>query len=445
MGRVRWSLLPLLLLAACTAKESDAPGADDEDWLRSVVVPIDAVEAGVGHADLMALKPIIGSSRIVAMGEIVHRAHELLAFRNRLFQFLVEEMGFRVIAMETGFPESEVLRDFVEGGDVDLDSVAPDVLSWGFDKFRENRELLHWIREYNLNPAHDEMIRIYGFELPGGTQGVYFSHAARFIASLIDYVGRVDADAAESTRARLQPLLPFFDDLTYSTLTQQQRDALSAALNDLVAAVERHRFELVAASSPDEWAWSLQTARTLRQLDDWYRTIPSGWKPTESQPWVPNINEALTARDFGMWENVQWILSKEASERVFLFSHNAHVKNAVAMYPEGPSTVLGQHLKASLGDEVFTIGSVHLSMENQEAFGEYWAGPSALADRLSSLEMPALLLNLRDEPWPEEEREWWTSGQQLDYGFQTVSLAPAGTYDAWLFIERLTPHVPWER
>ena len=97
------SLLPLLVLAACSAEESPAPLAGSEDWLLTSAVPIRSLEAGVGHADLMPLKSMIGSSRIVAMGEIVHRAHELLTFRNRLFQFLVEEMDFRVIAMETGF------------------------------------------------------------------------------------------------------------------------------------------------------------------------------------------------------------------------------------------------------------------------------------------------------------------------------------------------------
>jgi erythromycin esterase len=445
MRIVAFSLLPVLVVAACATEEAPAPGAGEDDWLRSSVIPIAAVEPANEHADLMPLEPLIGTSRVVAMGEIVHRAHELLAFRNRLFQFLVEEMGFRVIAMETGFPESLVLREFVEGGDVDLDAVASEVICWGFDKFHENRELLHWIRDYNLDPANDETVRFYGFELPGGTGGVYFSHAARFIESLVAYVAQASPEVAESIRARMQPLLPFFDDLAYSSLDQQERDRLSATLNDLVAAIEQHRIELVAVSSQDEWAWSLQTARTLRQLDDWYRLTPSGWRPTESQPWLPNIDEALTARDFGMWENVQWILAREASERVFLFSHNAHIQNALAVSPEGPSTVLGQHLKASLGDGVFTIGSVHQTMEDQDAFGEYWAGPSALADRLSGLGIPALLLSVRDQPWPPDEHEWWTSGQRVDYGFTTVSLPPAGTFDAWLYVERLTPYVPWER
>ena len=46
-------------------------------------------------------------------GEAMHDTHEHLAFRNRLFEFLVEQMGFTAIAVETGYSESVAADDYV--------------------------------------------------------------------------------------------------------------------------------------------------------------------------------------------------------------------------------------------------------------------------------------------------------------------------------------------
>jgi erythromycin esterase len=433
--------LTVLWLTACQepGPETTPPGAS---WLDDAVVPIETLSMGSGFDDLLVLEQAIGSSRVVALGEIVHRAHEPLAFRNRLFEFLVEEMGFRVIAMETGLAESAGLRNFIRGGDVDLDEIAPEALGWGGHLYRENRELLQWIREYNQDAPAGDFIRFYGFELPGGTDS-YFSRAGQFVERGLEYVATVDAESANSLRERIGPLLPFFGDLEYSALEVQERDALSAAINDLAAAIEQRRFDLIATSSDEQWAWEYQKVRTVGQLDDFLRLIPAGWKPTPEEPWLPNMNEAMTARDFGMWENVQWILGRERSERVFLFMHNAHLQNALNLRPEGPNWVLGQHLKSALDDDLYSVGTVHNSMVESEVFGVYRAGPSGLAQRLSQLELPLLFLDVRSQPWPDLEREWWTSGQPLDYGFQQASLSPATTYDAWVYLEVLSPYEPW--
>lgn len=49
---------------------------------------------------------MIGKARVVALGEPMHGAHEPMAFRNRLIRFVVEQMGFTAVALESGFTES---------------------------------------------------------------------------------------------------------------------------------------------------------------------------------------------------------------------------------------------------------------------------------------------------------------------------------------------------
>src|SRR5688500_3991761 len=64
-----------------------------ERWAAANAIPLASLEPGTTTTDLRRVGAIIGSARIVALGEPTHGAHEPLAFRNRLFRYLVEELG----------------------------------------------------------------------------------------------------------------------------------------------------------------------------------------------------------------------------------------------------------------------------------------------------------------------------------------------------------------
>jgi erythromycin esterase len=67
-------------------------------WAATHALPITTIESASGASDLLPLESAIGTARVVALGEPMHGAHEPLAFRNRLFRFLVERMGFTAAA-----------------------------------------------------------------------------------------------------------------------------------------------------------------------------------------------------------------------------------------------------------------------------------------------------------------------------------------------------------
>ena len=160
---IRWRAV-IALAPAWVAVHAVAAGAQQNTesfvrWATAHAVPIRSVEPGTGFDDLRRLQPIIGNARIVALGEPTHGAHEPLAFRNRLFQYLVEELGFTAIAIESGLAESRRIFDFVAGGPgADGPDAARKVvrenLTWGFGSFEENEELVRWIRAYNADTTH---------------------------------------------------------------------------------------------------------------------------------------------------------------------------------------------------------------------------------------------------------------------------------------------------
>src|SRR5882762_7369931 len=100
---------------ACAQESSDAL----RDWAITRAIPIRTTDGETTAADLLPLKQLVGLARVVTYGEPTHGSHEPLAFRNRLFRFLVEQMGFTAIALESGFTESSSARSFIEGGEGD--------------------------------------------------------------------------------------------------------------------------------------------------------------------------------------------------------------------------------------------------------------------------------------------------------------------------------------
>ena len=83
-------LLFLSLATVCRAQEAPAAIAA---WASAQARPLAGLELGKGFKDLELLKRLIGSARVVSLGEGMHGSHDFLALRNRMFEFLVEELG----------------------------------------------------------------------------------------------------------------------------------------------------------------------------------------------------------------------------------------------------------------------------------------------------------------------------------------------------------------
>src|SRR5437773_298949 len=94
------------------------PPASFITWANRHAIVLKSVEATADTSDLKAIRSMIGNARVVALGE-THGTHEFLQLRNRLFRYLVEEMGFHAIAVESGVTEAMKAEAYVLGDSVD--------------------------------------------------------------------------------------------------------------------------------------------------------------------------------------------------------------------------------------------------------------------------------------------------------------------------------------
>src|SRR5690242_6048838 len=94
----------------------------------------------VAAATVMGLLP--ARPRLLALGEPTHGESVLLDLRNALFRQLVEQEGYRTIAIESDCLMGMVVDHYVTSGTGTLDEVMRHGFSHEWGAFPGNRELV---------------------------------------------------------------------------------------------------------------------------------------------------------------------------------------------------------------------------------------------------------------------------------------------------------------
>jgi erythromycin esterase-like protein len=100
--------LGLSLASAGSIVAEPAPGAPPADpkvaWLRdNAVVVRSSSQDGDDFSDLQPLRQILGAARVLVLGEATHGDGSTFLAKTRLMRFLHRELGYDVLAFESGF------------------------------------------------------------------------------------------------------------------------------------------------------------------------------------------------------------------------------------------------------------------------------------------------------------------------------------------------------
>ncbi|WP_239097247.1 erythromycin esterase family protein [Asanoa ferruginea] len=118
----------------------------------------------VGITGVLNLFP--ARPRLLALGEPTHGSDVLLELRNDLFRHLVEQEGYRTIAIESDCLMGRIVDDYVTSGAGVLDDVLARGFSHEWGAFPGNRSLVRWMRAHNDARPAEEQVRFAGFDGP---------------------------------------------------------------------------------------------------------------------------------------------------------------------------------------------------------------------------------------------------------------------------------------
>ncbi|MFG3258744.1 erythromycin esterase family protein [Streptomyces sp. NPDC048172] len=172
---------------------------------RDTSIDLSGTTHAVDGTAVMELLP--ARPRILALGEPVHGEPALLDVRNALFRQLVEEEGYRTIAIESDCLAGLRVDDHVTSGAGTLGEVMAHGFShtW-FNASEANRELVGWMREFNEDRPPSARVRFAGFD--GPLEMTAAESPRRALTALHAHLAaRVDATLLPCTEERLDQLL----------------------------------------------------------------------------------------------------------------------------------------------------------------------------------------------------------------------------------------------
>jgi erythromycin esterase-like protein len=363
------------------------------DVVREAAYPL------VGQVeDYDPLIKLIGDAPLVLIGEASHGTHEFYRERAQITKRLIKEKGFTAVAVEADWPDAYRINRYVRGVSNDADSV--EALS-GFKRFPawmwRNADVLDfvgWLRAYNDDLlASATKIGFYGLDL-------YSLHTS--IAAVLDYLDRIDPEAAQRARARYA----CFDHLGkdeqaygYATglgISESCEDEVVSQLLELYQNSSEYAWR-DGRVTPDDHFYATQNARLVMNAERYYRSMFRG----RVSSW--------NLRDAHMVETLESLLAflrtQDSRAKIVVWEHNSHLGDARATYmaQEGEWNV-GQLVRERHGLDAVLIGFT--TYQGTVTAASNWDAPAerkrvrpALASSYEALfhkiDLPRFLLTFR--------------------------------------------------
>ena len=413
--------------AGMTSQDSsigmDASQFDAGSPLPEGLFPIKGTSASLPHDDLAPLLSIIGDSRVVGLGESIHTSGGYSQMKVRLFRYLVEELGFRLYAFETPWPDADLVGDYVSSCNGD----PFDVVSRGLFGVWANRsvlELVQWMCRWNLNHP-DDPVSFFGFDVQqpwddGPRLREFLRVAAPNRAAKLS-LGIDGCDGVNSGTAE-----EYYSNPPSWPLPAAEVARCMAGLDAIDQFMEENRAGLILATSTEAFELAAIASIGIR-----------GWEGIAAFG-DEDLARSIEARDRAMAAVFRRLRAlRYGDAKAAIWAHNGHISTNQHLvdsgFPEGRS--MGTYLKQELGDEYLAIGFTGYNVSiNWPGVGvgptPVPANPESLEARLHELDQPWLLLDL--EP-PLDGTPFLQSGARIET--QGGVMVPREQYRAMIYFE----------
>ncbi|WBQ01979.1 erythromycin esterase family protein [Kribbella sp. CA-293567] len=292
--------------------------AEIQQWLSGTAHPLASLVAGHSTEDLAPLGKALAGVRVVGLGEATHGTREFFQLKHRLFEYLVTELGYSVLAMEASESATPAVDAYVRGGAGDAATVVDGLGFWTW-RTEEVVALVEWMRSYNSGRPAVEQIGFVGID------------PQRCSAS----VAAVRRFLAESVPDRLAAFEEGFGSLAA---------APPGSAPDPERLVVKEAQQLIPfLEAKGASAEVVRHARILERVGDLVSRPKEHKDPAET---------VFAVRDAYLADAIVWLADEDPSRRIAVWAHNGHLA-AGRQSPE--LRPMGQHLRERFGAEYYAV------------------------------------------------------------------------------------------
>jgi erythromycin esterase len=433
----------LVLVAACGSPSDGAGGGgapppvdNAVEWLKANAHPIRTLSvADRDFSDLQPLKAAIGSSRVVMLGEQSHGDGTTFLAKARLVAFLHQEMGFDVLAWESGLWDVHQVWRHVQAGEAVLPASRRGIFAI-------------WTGSQQVLPTLDYVAETVGtarpLELAGFDNQLTGSLASDSLHLLMErFARRIGSPVADdpewpAAAASLSRLAKGEDYQTPPPATDQARllRLLTALRTDALAKAGGDRDALF-------WTQVLESVASYAQMT---------WAIEGAQLKPEDYN----SRDRQMARNLVWLANVWYPDRkIIVWAASSHIARDVGQLRSiGGSAPYGSGWTVHMGGEAYTtLGPQMYALGFTAGYGEFgWYGvlpslvPQVRAGSLEARFWEAGLVNaFVDFRSPAPGGEWLHDVFSRPFGYSDMAGDWTRVLDGMIYTRDMTPSTPATR
>lgn len=376
--------------------------------------------------DLEMLKPLLHDKRIVFLGESSHGVAQFNLAKTRLIQFLHQDMGYNVLAFESGM--GNVMN---AQGQIDKQAALQTMKDAIFGVWW-TKETLPLFDYAKSTQATEQPLVLTGFDIQ--QQGAFTNGDWLQNPKLAQQFNEAEKQLAEWSSGK--------DLKGY----QKVKATIIDVYKQVKSQIQIKEKELQAAYPKEPHIVKLMD-RTLAdriRLADKYIELTIQSNTDIEQNNIESFLQTMEWRDQAMMENLLWLAEEVyPTEKFIVWAHNDHIRKAQSdvMGSPYPVKLMGERLPDIYKKYSYVLGLYMTSGETANNMGEPMPVlppvKGSIEDILSSTNKPYTFIDLRNRQ--NERGNSWMFEPRLSYSWGMIqeSLVPRDQYDGLLLIDQV--------
>jgi len=378
--------------------------------LKKYIYPLRTYEPDGGDTkDIKVLDKLIGSSKVVALGEVSHGSSEIYKMKNRIIQYLAANKDFNIFSIEANMPESYKLNDYTIRGEGEPEKLIAGMYFWTW-RTKEVLNLVEWMRKFN---QPKQRIEFTGFDM-------------QFYDGAIDELLKM-FKGNEDIENKITELRKTLGEVR--SRAQQNRGMIYVGYNEMkeidsILSFLQDKIETSAFQTSDK-TWLQQNIVIIQQ-----------YLGNDNYDW----------RDKCMADNFLWIKEQSPTSKFVIWAHNGHIQET--------NQKMGYFLAQKLGDDYTTFGFTffdgNFTAAGSKGLTSYEAAqayPGTLEYLLNQVNDPIFILDLKkiksdnnpDTKWLLEKLSYRSVGAMGGGQYEFQSGKISDDFDYLIFIKTSTP------
>lgn len=446
-------LFLIIILGSCTKNNSNSPISTDTTiqldgkesfiaWGKKKALTFDSKSKTLPDSILRRISDDIADSKVVLLSEGFHNCEEMLQLQSQLIPYLVTNKGFNTVVIESGFPESKYMNDYIHSKDTisNLWERSVDIL---YTKWKMGRKTIEFLRAHNqLDGSKVDYI--------GADIGGFYNDWEFPFQQIFAYIDSVDTPLSQSLK---KDMAPYFKIMTkYAAyhytikLSPTQKNNLAVILEDLMRTFESNKTRYILKSNQSDYLWIFQCVKSMSMAENYYRNYVDAKDTINDHSKYVGTN----GREIAMSKNIQWILANKANAKIIVVNHVIHTKTESQYQGEfyGNFTPMGQLLKQQLEEGLYVIGMVY----GGGHFWNNWQTPSKrFMDTIpttanGSIESVMQAISTKDyyinlENTPSATHSWFKENTMLRENDYEIKIKPS-EWNACFYLNEVGPAEP---